>query len=475
MDPNTGMVTQWGVFDPRRQTPVTTASDQVSAEEFAQRNMAHTILPSMVLPQSGIDTINMGMPSYSREAGVSHSEGAEMAPMQPGNARTVSAGAPLVGALNSLVKKLRLGIKVTVKLHDKTIEYQQKNPQTGQKETVRKPGNLGLVRYQGKSTDNLTGGEIHVSVGMHVSAEALWATMVHEVGHLVMYTTFRNVSDKVRTAIFAAHDKFYQATHPDITMEELLQMQSNAAFLIDRVLSGQQSTVNISQLTPEKQAYWRSFEEWFAEQTAKWATTSEPALSHVEKFFKGMADVLRLILESASKMFGMRFEPVPEMKALLDSFFESDIGKLMGPQIATATTQSTTVKNNTQMAPEDTAVAAQPETAAGNDGVNGVFNGRPPKEAQQAKAYADKFNWMWKKFTGIHQLAAANRHIRALAEYVDTVRAAQQVKQQIKIRSDEVLRKWNRLGETQADAVSKLLDDVQYMTYLSDDEKKAKA
>ena len=33
---------------------------------------------------------------------------------------------------------------------------------------------------------------------------------------------------------------------------------------------------------------------------------------------------------------------------------------------------------------------------------------------------------------------------------------------------------WNRLGETQANAVSLLLDAVQHMTYLSDDEKKAK-
>ena len=157
-----------------------------------------------------------------------------------------------------------------------------------------------------------------------------------------------------------------------------------------------------------------------------------------------MAKVLRMMLKAASDMFGFQYEPNKELKAFLDSFLTSDVGAMMGPQMATATTQATTVANAAQMEPEDTPVAAQPETAAGMDGINGVFNGRPPKEAQQAKAYADKFNWMWKTFTGIHQLAAANRHITALQDYVEIVKAAKLVKQNIMIRAEEVLRMWKQ-------------------------------
>lgn len=479
MDPNTGMVTAWGVFDPRRQKPIIVAADQVAAEEYAQRNIVHTILPSMVLPQSAVDTINAGMPSYSREDFSSAPEGASVGATSTASPLTRAAVEPLVKAINSLIRKLSLGVHTKVVLHNGTINWQEKND-TGQLETVRKPNALGMIRYIGPMSGGkrtaITNFEIHINVGLHRSAMGVWATMAHEVGHAVMYSTFRNTSDKVRMAVQASYDEYYKKTHPDITMEELLRMQSNAAFLVDRFIqnNGQVNVTQLKELTPEQQKYWTGYSEWFAEQVAKWATTSEKPLSHVDGFFKGIAEKLKLMLKVASDMFGMQYEPNKELKAFLDSFLESDIAKQMGPHIATQTTQSTTVKNATQMEPEDTAVAAQPETAAGDDGVNGVFDGRPPKEAQQAKAYADKFNWMWKTFTGIHQLAAANRHIRALAEYVDTVRAAQQVKQQIKIRSDEVLRKWTRLGETQADAVSKLLDEVQYMTYLSDVEKKAK-
>ena len=469
-------VPEWGVYTPGNPRPVMTASNQVHAEEFAQRNTTHSTFGSMVLPQSAVDTINAGMPSYSREE-ASNSEGASVGATGATDKLTFGAMQPLVKALDSLIKKMNLGIAVKVVLHLGTIQYQERNQLTGQLEWVRKPRVLGTARYMGTTggkLHTLTSAEIHVSIDQHISAAGLWATMTHELGHIVMSTVFRNTSDKVKTAVFASYDEFYKKTHPDMTMEELLQMQSNAAFIMDELAKGPGNTRKLGTLAPDRVEYWTGFSEWFAEQVAKWATTSDKPLSHVERFFKGLADKLRALLKAASERFGFQYEPNKELKAFLDSFLESDIGKTMGPHIATQTTQSTTVANAAQMEPEDTPVAAQPETAAGMDGINGVFDGRPPKEAQQAKAYADKFNWMWKTFTGIHQLAAGNRHIQSLQDYVDTVRAAQQVKQQIKIRSDEVLKLWNKLGETQADAVSKLLDEVQYMTYLTPDEKKAK-
>jgi hypothetical protein len=413
MDPATGVVTQWGIFDPRRTTPVALASNQVTAEEYAQRNTAHTILPSMTLQQSALDTINMGMPSYSREDFTHASEGAEIGATSTANPMKVEA-----------------------------VQPEEKD----------------------------------INVGAHSSAMGVWATMVHEVGHLVMYTTFKNVSDKTKLAVHAAYQEYYKKTHPDITMEELLRMQSNAAFLVDHMLSrgGKPNMTTLKQLTPEQQEYWTGFDEWFAEQVAKWGTSSDKALSLAEKFFKGIAEKLKVMLKAASDMFGMQYEATPALQSFLDSFLESDISKQMGPHIITQATQATTIKNNTQMEPEETPVAAQPETAAGEDGINGVFDGRPPKEAQQAKAYADKFNWLWKWFTGIHQLAGGNRHIVALQEYVNTLSQAQQIKQQIRIRSEEVLRAWGKVGETQADAVSKLLDEVQYMTYFTPAEKAAK-
>jgi hypothetical protein len=158
----------------------------------------------------------------------------------------------------------------------------------------------------------------------------------------------------------------------------------------------------------------------------------------------------------------------------LDSFIKDEGMAMMGPTISTQTQQETIVKNATQMASGDTPTPQQPETGSAGGGIGTLFNGRPPKEVQQARAYADKFNWLWKVFTGIHQFALANKHIQSLQDYVETISIAQLTKQNIMIRAQEVLTMWNKLGELQADAVSALLDDVQNMTYRTPDEIKRK-
>jgi hypothetical protein len=348
-------------------------------------------------------------------------------------------------------------------------------------ETVVKNG-LGLARSMGKTAQSkikvhadIARGEIHVSLNGHHSAEGVWATLTHEMGHLIMNTIYHRESTAVKNAVHAAYvATYYAKMNVNLTMDEVYQLQSTAAFMVDRVLNGQTSSTKLGQLTQEQVDYWVGFSEWFAEQTAKWATTSEKPLSIVEKFFKGMANRLMAMLKVASDMFGMHYEAVPELKAFLDSALKSEVVQAMGPQVATQTSQETTNKNATQMEPEDAAVEGQTETQPAMDGINGVFGGRPPKEAQVAKAYADRFNVAWKWFTGIHQLAAANSHISSLMAYVETIRVAQQVKQAIMTRAQDIEEKWNNLGALQANAVSALIDDVQALNFLTPDEKAKK-
>ena len=67
---------------------------------------------------------------------------------------------------------------------------------------------------------------------------------------------------------------------------------------------------------------------------------------------------------------------------------------------------------------------------------------------KEAKAYADKFNWLYKWALGIHQVAARNPLIASLAEYVETLSVAQLIKQQIMIRAQEVSEALEQVGRT---------------------------
>jgi hypothetical protein len=469
VDPMTQLVTQeWGVVSPQNQVIMTT-TDKVYAQEYAQRNTSNSLLPSMELPQSAIDTINnKGVPTYAREAGESLTEGVHLSKESSATPMQVYAASPLLDALNSLMKRMKLGVHVRVVLHEGTIKFTA--PGANGKMESHTSNSLGLmVPHKMKAPKVLEVAEIHISVGQHTNAAQVWATMVHELGHVIMYSIWHGASAHVKTAVKAAWEAYkLKAGKPGTTMAQVIQLQSNAVPVATGFM--QDDTTTIDSLSPGRQDYWLGFDEFFAEHVAKWATTSEKPLSVVDKFFAGIAKTILNYLREASAKFGMQFEPVPELTAFLDSFLEADLK--LGPQIDLDNTQYTTVKNNTQMLPEETAVEAQTETAGAAGGINGAFDGRPPKEAQEAKAYADKFSKLRKYFYAIHHLATANPHIQALQDYVEVVRIAKLTKDAIMIRTQDVLRKWSALGGKQADAVSQLLDNVQNMTYLTPDEVK---
>jgi hypothetical protein len=464
---------QWGVFQEGGTRVLATGGDLVYMNEMAQRNTSHSTLPTMILPQSAIETIQRGVPSYAAREDLVTYDNVGMS-AEPGVSQmSVSAAEPLVKALDSLIRRMRLGVNVKIVLHPRVIRFQVPDPDNpGKKKWSVRPKALGTLQMTGwTGVDTLTDGVIHISVAKHVNAAQMWATMVHELGHIFFYSIYQKASTSVRIAVEAAYAAYKaRVTKPGTTLGQLYQQQSNAVSVMTESLTT--NTTPVDALTPKDHAYWTGFDEFFAEMVAKWATSDIKPLSEVEKFFKGVANKIIDYLAAASKMFGMQFTAIPELTAFLNSFLEADMQ--MGPAVATATAQQTVKANAAQMLPEETAVPAQVEVLGAAGGINGAFDGRPPKEAQEAKAYADKFSWLRKMFYAIHHLATANPHIQRLQDYVEVIRVAKMTKDAIMIRAQEVLKAWNALGGKQADAVSQLLDAVQNMVYRTPAEVAAK-
>ena len=363
MDPLTrALVPVWGVLDPTGK-PLFTSTDRLAAEEVAEKNTTYSEVPLLTLPPVAVATTQMSRP-FTHET-FAKSQGATMGATSSSQPLTKEAVQPLVDATNRLIKRLNIPISVKIIVHDGPITFQELSKKTGKLEWVTTKS-LGLARIFGKDLkvapgkwSDITQGEIHISLQEKENhrAEVVWATLTHEMGHIIMWTIYRTASEKVRNAVDAAWKKtYFEKMKLTMTMDEVYQLQSTAAYMVDRVLRGAKTPTTLSQLPQDQVDYWTGFSEWFAEQTAKWATTSQEPLSVVEKFFKGMATRLMAMLKIASDMFGMHYETVPALKAFLDGALQAEAVQAMGPQVATITTQETTIKNNTQMAPEDAAV-----------------------------------------------------------------------------------------------------------------------
>lgn len=427
------------------------------AQRFIDERAPATTVQHIDIPQNGVDLVQNGLPLYSelndpskRKKGKVTLDDLATAP------KYLEVGHALTNALQELVKGFGFTFDLNVVFHYGGVKVKLKD---GRSKLY--PNVLGLADYTNKT--------IHINPEAHTSAAAIWATMTHELGHFVMVYKYHSAPAEVKTAIRAAFEEFVANTPRNQNMDELINRRDNAVIAYEntRQFRPGQTLENTG-----KRKYWMHFEEWFAEQTARWATSTVKPLTTVEKFFKSVSESILKILEAATRKFGLSFEATPAVAGWLNSFHTD--AQPFAEGVNTENEVKTQVTNQVQMEPEEKAVPVQPETLVAREGMEKLFNGRPPKEVKVAAAYADKFNKIYKYMMGIHQVAQRNPHILPLQEYTETIAVAQLTKQQIMIRAQEVLKGWNRLGGKQADAVTALIDDVQNMTYLTDEEVKNK-
>lgn len=416
------------------------------------------------LPQAGVDAIQRGLPMYSlmsEESKKPKRPGATLDELA-GPAKTSGPdmlGLDYVKPLDELVKAFKLPLDVKLILHKgKTMGIRRANGRV-----TRINNALGVAEGWGGKTN----GYIHIALGRHSNAAEVWATITHELGHIIMDHKFNTAPETTRIAVKAAYDEWKAKTPANVNMKQMILTRDNAAVAFFNMRNFDPHS-RLDTRSPSQRQYWVSFEEWFAEQVARWGTSQEPAFTTVEKFFKGLGQLLRTVFKAASQKFGLSFEPNKAMANWLNSF-HTDAAPFAQDTII-QTDVDTTANNQRHMEPEEKAVEQQPETGPAREGIDKLFGGRPPGEVKQAAAYADKFNKFYKWALGIHQVADRNKHIQPLQEYTETIAVAQLTKQQVMIRAQEILKAWNRLGETQADNLTAFIDDIQNMVYRTPDE-----
>lgn len=415
------------------------------------------------LPQAAVDLIQRGLPMYSKQA-ENRRGGATLDELAGGNPIINAFGKDLATAFDGLIKQFNFPFKVELVFHEGPIRVKEPN---GRSRIFRNA--LGMADFWVGNPSYPV--RVHISPQLHKNAAEVWATMTHELGHIVDRFLFANASTSVRTSVMAAFNEWRANRPVTENMRKLIQARDNAVIAYYNTRNFNETRTRADFTNPSERQYWVEFEEWFAEQVARWATSSEKPLSTVEKFFKHLAETLKDIYKAAAAKFGLSFEPTKAMSDWLNTFHKT---APFAQDIATTTTVETTVENAPHMGPEEPPVERQPETTAPREAIDKLFEGRPPKEVKVAAAYADKFNKIYKWMLGVHQVAQRNAHIVPLQEYTETIAVAGLVKQQIMIRAQEVLKKWNKLGGRQGDAVAAMLDEIQRMEYRTPDEVKRK-
>jgi hypothetical protein len=138
----------------------------------------------------------------------------------------------------------------------------------------------------------------------------------HELGHMIQEIAFNNAPANVQAAIKDAHDDWLNSLKGK-TVGDLVESLRNrsAAELTIRESGPGAMQMPISQLTAKNRNYWLGFNEWFADNVSRWATTADKPLTITEKFFSKVGQMMR---DLVAVVTGRKYPPQKVVADFLD-------------------------------------------------------------------------------------------------------------------------------------------------------------
>lgn len=218
-----------------------------------------------------------------------------------------SAAVPknMLGVVNSWAKLLNLQGKIYITTVDDAAA--NKDKYTGPHRTI---GNLGIRAGTGV-TIKLEDGTSVIVFKKGSSITQNLEIIAHEMGHIHEKQVFNNAPPETQAAIKKAYAEWKSgitAKTPAREMVDKLRAKQTAQTtkIPEGVLVGDVKDIS----------YWTGFNEWYADQVARWSVSSEKPVTVVDKFFAKLAAALRKFYNTVK---GQKYLPNETFKQYLDA------------------------------------------------------------------------------------------------------------------------------------------------------------
>ena len=166
------------------------------------------------------------------------------------------------------------------------------------------PNEEGSVRVYGPDKR-----DFYISVKPGMTENKSVEVISHELGHAIEQIAFNNASTETKAAIQKEYEAWLQSTKGK-TGRELVQSLRNRETAETQML-----TVAEGKKAEDMDRYWTLFTEWFADNTSRWASTSEKPVSITEKFFSKVAQMMR---DMVALITGRKYPPNAVVANFLD-------------------------------------------------------------------------------------------------------------------------------------------------------------
>lgn len=304
----------------------------------------------------------------------------------------------------------------------------------------------------------------HFSYGSRTEAD-YYGTLTHEFGHVISSEHFAAAPLEVRNKIFSAYRRFILANPLTPQVYEQFKRRRFAESRQANSFAGVQAQAS----------YYLSFEEWFAEQTARWGNTNGRPLGTLGKFFRSIAKQVVELYKSARQQFGkLESRAEFEMDAYLAHMWDGADVLTNWPENAVQYTETLARQQNSKVDPDPLSqhAATANLSAVLKQVTDQPFVPGPQKSLLAAvRAGVDRYNWFYEWALNLRQLAARNPHIQELQLINELFDFAKKDATNVMVEAEGYLKRWRRRSRGQQDALASMLQELDRMEYLQPNEK----
>jgi hypothetical protein len=212
--------------------------------------------------------------------------------------------------LAGVFKEWKKMLKIDKNVYLTTVEDTRSNRLlfTGEHSSIGSAGlhdSLGMMQ-------RMRNGDYFIAFKPNTSKVKMLETLGHEMGHIHEMEVFNKQDAATKAAIKDEYQKWLGE-----------QTGKSAKDLVESLRArktGKTTEVDAGATAADLTSYWKSFGEWYADQTAKWATTQEKPLTVVEKFFSRLGAVMKSFY---AKLRNGKYLPNEKFKDYMDRVTDS--------------------------------------------------------------------------------------------------------------------------------------------------------
>lgn len=298
------------------------------------------------------------------------------------------------------------------------------------------------------------------------------STIAHEFGHMLFIQRFGELDAGTQAKLLSAYNRSLirasNGTFNDFIASFLaVDRASHPSFMRER----DRDTRGFLDFGATDAEYFLNFDEWAADQVARWALTEREPLTVIERFMKKIGREVKKALIGIKKALGIRdaqqLLPEPEMSEFLNTVFNQTRQKGAESNLQTVfdvSAQQSAVDNASQLNADgiEGDIPDQPQTV----GIKRLFK-KLGVQNKRVETQLDYFSWLVKWGWNLLQLAEKNKHIQGLQEYVGVVERWYNRKMQWISLADERVKQWRALSTNMQKNLSRMIFAVDAMEYLT--------